>query len=1295
MIRKQPFSKVDQTLTSQDSFAQTLMNRLKLNINAKAKRKLLIISVSIFVFATLLALYQPVHIDVNNQSSNLNRFFYPHENNPNLKLPKIDADINDIEIIGNDIWLVGSGGLILHSSDSGKCWLPQGRWITPSLKKIQQNKSSNFNSINSLICAKSLTAFDRVFNSVANNHSANNISFFPSVQAAVNKYPEENERVPKQSSKTETTESQQQIQQQPQRQFQQQQQHTQDYLTNDESYNVTQQTSFSSVSDFVQQQSLNSLLAVSKRIKNDYYPLFNSIAFMDKNIGVAVANNGVVIRTENGGKDWFSIGHLTKNNLNSVAYIPANRNQRNGKFIAVGDQGQIIYSNDLGITWWVKPFSNKNNINYIHFIDQSISLMIGDKNTIGTYSNLTDNWKNTIPPSVKKHLNVFAMNNKNTIIIADNSGHIYKTDSSWSEPKKISQAIKGKILSVAINDNNIALATTNTGEIYRSENSNNNWQLVYQKAERSINYLSFSDQGYLLAAGDKGLLIRSNDAGLSWHNLTNPALSSEIKNKEYSIDLAYWWYFVSFLCGSFIIVLIWPKNNNQEDDEGIAGIAASDRPLEPGDPGAANLAEISNDITSFLSNPKTTAPLTLAVTGPWGCGKSSLMNLVKAGLEERQFSPVWFNAWHHQKGEQLLASLFAHIKEQAIPGWFSLDGLWFRAKLAIIRGRRHWFIVALMLFLLFMAWSINQQSVSHFFILFGRAFSNPSHFWEVPWDSLIPTAVFTHSQDWLQNIASLLGIGAPLLALSKAVKGFGLNPENLVSIDHRQKNQKGYDPGARARFASEFKDVTEALGENKMVIFIDDLDRCSQDNLIDILENINFISSSGDCYLILGMAPKYIKACVANAYKTLAQSIAEKENFEKNIVNTSATANKHKFNFANQYLEKMINIEVAVPTMQDIGITQLLSQGAQLQNDEPHNKLSKTLYLQNAFDWLIKKSGRAAQLAIILFAISYGWQYGEKIPPKPLPNDPTIYELGSLNKSSLLKLFSAEKLKTANLEESIKNLSNDNNDEFSLLLQVNSETSKKAFKIASLGDSNDDISLLLKLAPNQNNNYKKDRLQDLLHLQKSDKPQMKGATLNQPITKTSSMINEEKIEQQSTQQSAIFSKPKDIDKTRISVKQFIIWLLIFVFFVTYIKRREHLKYSKDSDSFKDSLLNWTPWIQIKQETPRAIKRFLNHLRFQSIRNRKQIKESLLVAAATIYFFDKNWLTNEVNLKQLCQGKVSELLQQKYSLSKSELSNNQKINSISAQLQTSLDGTDLKALLKNRLDIIQVLTGHRI
>src|SRR5262249_5178807 len=161
----------------------------------------------------------------------------------------------------------------------------------------------------------------------------------------------------------------------------------------------------------------------------------------------------------------------------------------------------------------------------------------------------------------------------------------------------------------------------------------------------------------------------------------------------------------------------------------------------------------------------------------WGSGKSSLMNLLRGDLERFGFRPVWFNAWHHQKEEHLLASLLETVRTRAIPPWWRPEGAIFRYKLLKIRWLRFWPVVT--------------------FLLIGFCFSLgyiQSH--DIQWDSMrkitesIPTSLdallkritgesgkISESKTadshipWLAFLLSSTGL---LISLWKGLKGFGV-----------------------------------------------------------------------------------------------------------------------------------------------------------------------------------------------------------------------------------------------------------------------------------------------------------------------------------------------------------------------------------------------------------------------------------------------------------------------------------------------------------------------------------------
>ena len=124
------------------------------------------------------------------------------------------------------------------------------------------------------------------------------------------------------------------------------------------------------------------------------------------------------------------------------------------------------------------------------------------------------------------------------------------------------------------------------------------------------------------------------DGGQSWQQLEN-----------YRRDPAPWVY-LAWL-GAFGCLLAAARKlpaDLERAPQSVADRLASDRPLELGDPDPLGYQRIAAGLSRFLRNEKTEPPLTVAITGEWGSGKSSLMNLaarrpralrVPAGLVQR------------------------------------------------------------------------------------------------------------------------------------------------------------------------------------------------------------------------------------------------------------------------------------------------------------------------------------------------------------------------------------------------------------------------------------------------------------------------------------------------------------------------------------------------------------------------------------------------------------------------------------------------------------------------------------
>ena len=323
-------------------------------------------------------------------------------------------------------------------------------------------------------------------------------------------------------------------------------------------------------------------------------------------------------------------------------------------------------------------------------------------------------------------------------------------------------------------------------------------------------------------------------------------------------------------------------------------------------------------------------------------GKSSLMNMIGNNLEAFGFRIVRFNAWHHQNEKNLLAALLENIRLQAIPHLFAPGGLLFRVRLFLIRTRRAW-LWTLVLTLLASFWAgylwsdpdrmnalWHTVSTDGTFVVervMSTLSSDPKGPAATPAPGpvtndmvaeIMPSQPVTHrSPAALLFLSLLLGV----YKLRDLLQAFGVKPSALMATASGKFSIKTFEAeiGFRKHFSDEFADVTQALSPRTMVILIDDLDRCHPEHVLEILEALNFLSSCGECFLILGMAMDKVERCVAWSFRNVAGDLVDPGEEDG-----PETARDRRLTLAREYLEKLINIQVPVPQPDEARYRRLL-----------------------------------------------------------------------------------------------------------------------------------------------------------------------------------------------------------------------------------------------------------------------------------------------------------------------------------------------------------------------------------
>jgi len=173
-------------------------------------------------------------------------------------------------------------------------------------------------------------------------------------------------------------------------------------------------------------------------------------------------------------------------------------------------------------------------------------------------------------------------------------------------------------------------------------------------------------------------------------------------------------------------------------------------------------------------------------------------------------------------------------------------------------------------------------------------------------------------------LAALSGLIMVLLIKGASIMGIG--SAGIVQKLLRMAGfQRSSEPiGTRQLFEKQFSQITRLFGKRRLVLFIDDLDRCEKDYTMKVLETSNFLASSGELFIVLGMAPRYVVANVNLHFASLAEAVHEVEQDSNHGSGEAETKPQSSISFARRYLQKLVNIEVPVPKASGIQTKEML-----------------------------------------------------------------------------------------------------------------------------------------------------------------------------------------------------------------------------------------------------------------------------------------------------------------------------------------------------------------------------------
>lgn len=448
----------------------------------------------------------------------------------------------------------------------------------------------------------------------------------------------------------------------------------------------------------------------------------------------------------------------------------------------------------------------------------------------------------------------------------------------------------------AVGEGGTILATTDAGRSWQAQASGTSQDLS------SVTFLADGQRGW--AVGTVGTILTTTDAGRSWQKYSGPRVHGidpwvgQQPGKLYPSPAAW----LALLLGLLWLATRLTRASANPDalrhpDEG----GVHDNPITHPDDDRLAQMPLARALAWLLGNQDTRPPLAVAVCAPWGVGKSSLLGLLAHALRQQGASPVWFNAWHYREDTQMLAALMEHIKDQ-VP---QATSPWMRLRLVWLRGLKPLLpLLALpLLAALVGLWGWSDQAHHNLQATAYQVASNfkgiglppwLQQFWPALWQVLADHGVV------LSSLAAVLAIGS---AIGRWAKPFTPRLQRLLKASELADMQR--DAGFRYQFQREFGELCQALGPGKLVLIIDDLDRCDPTQIDKVMSTLNFLFASARCHAVLGMDWNYVRTAVGLAYKDMAKALANNAQ--------AATDAANQASFGENFLGKIVQLRLTLP----------------------------------------------------------------------------------------------------------------------------------------------------------------------------------------------------------------------------------------------------------------------------------------------------------------------------------------------------------------------------------------------
>jgi photosystem II stability/assembly factor-like uncharacterized protein len=227
---------------------------------------------------------------------------------------------------------------------------------------------------------------------------------------------------------------------------------------------------------------------------------------------VAVALNGKILRTDNGGKSWQALDIGTGLDLWSVAFATPQSGW------VAGDEGAILHTEDGGRSWHGQTSGTSSNLGAVAFVNAQSGWVVGRHGTIQHTEDGGRTWKKQSIGVPNFFLLCLSFVNSQSGWVAGEKGTIVHTEdggNSWhTQTRGVPAAETLRSLTFVTLQSGWAVGYD--GTILHTEDGGDNWQNQNSGTDAWLFAVTFVSQQSGWVVGDRGTILHTEDGGRSW-----------------------------------------------------------------------------------------------------------------------------------------------------------------------------------------------------------------------------------------------------------------------------------------------------------------------------------------------------------------------------------------------------------------------------------------------------------------------------------------------------------------------------------------------------------------------------------------------------------------------------------------------------------------------------------------------------------------------------------------------------------------------------------------------------------